>query len=223
MTTQNLLNNGLSGTTGTGAFVGSTSPSLTTPNIGTATGTASGNTTYTANNHGVVLSGSANAMSVLAPNSNTTYVLTSGGTGANPTWTAPITSNVNFTGGSTITSIASDGNDHEIVAISLPSAGTYLILWNVRVACNYANGQGIQTLLYSANVGSDLSFSNFMAFSNNSGSSFSIQNNVSGYYLFTATAADTISVNMRGSSGGNSFNVYADSNGAYAINYIRVA
>jgi hypothetical protein len=72
-------------------------------------------------------------------------------------------------------------------------------------------------------VGSDLSFSNFMAFSNNSGSSFSIQNNVSGYYLFTATAADTISVNMRGSSGGNSFNVYADSNGAYAINYIRVA
>lgn len=50
------------------------------------TGTASGNTTYTANNHGVVISGSGNTMTVLAPDASTTKVLTSGGTGADPTW-----------------------------------------------------------------------------------------------------------------------------------------
>jgi hypothetical protein len=37
MTTNNAVNVGLSGSTGTGSFVGSTSPSLTTPNIGAAT------------------------------------------------------------------------------------------------------------------------------------------------------------------------------------------
>lgn len=52
------------------------------------TGTASGNTTYTANQYGVVLSGSGNTMSVLAPDSSTTKVLTSGGTSANPSWAA---------------------------------------------------------------------------------------------------------------------------------------
>lgn len=74
--------------TGTGNVVMSSSPSLTTPNIGSATGTASGNTTYTANNHGVVLSGSANAMTVLAPDASTSKVLLSGGSSADPTWTA---------------------------------------------------------------------------------------------------------------------------------------
>lgn len=50
------------------------------------TGTASGNTTYTANQHGVVLSGSGNAMVVIAPDASTTKVLTSGGSSADPTW-----------------------------------------------------------------------------------------------------------------------------------------
>ncbi len=50
------------------------------------TGTASGNTTYTANQYGVVLSGSANAMSVLAPSSSTAFSLISGGASANPAW-----------------------------------------------------------------------------------------------------------------------------------------
>lgn len=53
------------------------------------TGTASGNTTYSANQFGVVLSGSGNVMTVLAPAASITKVLTSGGTGANPTWTEP--------------------------------------------------------------------------------------------------------------------------------------
>lgn len=50
------------------------------------TGTASGNTTYSANQYGVVVSGSANAMTVIAPDASTTKVLTSGGSSANPSW-----------------------------------------------------------------------------------------------------------------------------------------
>lgn len=52
----------------------------------TLTGTASGNTTYTANNHGVVISGSANVMTVIAPDASTTKVLVSGGSSASPAW-----------------------------------------------------------------------------------------------------------------------------------------
>jgi hypothetical protein len=40
VSTNNAVNNTLSGQTGTGSFVGSTSPSLTTPNIGAATATS---------------------------------------------------------------------------------------------------------------------------------------------------------------------------------------
>lgn len=52
------------------------------------TGTASGNTTYSANNHGVVLSSTTNAMTVIAPDSSTTKVLMSGGSSADPAWMA---------------------------------------------------------------------------------------------------------------------------------------
>lgn len=52
----------------------------------TVTGTASGNTTYTANNHGVVVSGSTNAMTVLAPDSSTAKAFVSGGSSADPSW-----------------------------------------------------------------------------------------------------------------------------------------
>lgn len=50
------------------------------------TGVASGNTTYTPNNHGVVLSGSANTMTVLAPDASTVKALISGGASADPAW-----------------------------------------------------------------------------------------------------------------------------------------
>lgn len=52
------------------------------------TGTASGNTTYSPNNHGVVLSGAANAMTVIAPNASTAFPLVSAGASADPTWAA---------------------------------------------------------------------------------------------------------------------------------------
>ncbi len=59
-----------------------TSPSF----VGPLTGTASGNTTITAANHGVVLSGAANAMTALTPSSSTAFPLVSGGASANPSW-----------------------------------------------------------------------------------------------------------------------------------------
>lgn len=54
----------------------------------TIIGTTSGNTTYTPNNHGVVVSSSTNAMTVIAPDASTTKVLKSGGSSADPTWLA---------------------------------------------------------------------------------------------------------------------------------------
>ncbi len=79
------------------SFNPSTGSLTSTTFIGALTGTASGNTTYTANQYGVVLSGAGNAMVVLAPDASTTKVLTSGGAAANPTWstvtaTAPTSS-----------------------------------------------------------------------------------------------------------------------------------
>lgn len=64
----------------------STNVLTTTTFAGALTGTASGNTTYSANNHGVVLSSATNAMTVIAPDSSTTKVLVSGGASADPTW-----------------------------------------------------------------------------------------------------------------------------------------
>jgi hypothetical protein len=52
------------------------------------TGTASGNTTYSANNHGVVVSSGTNAMTVVAPNASTALPLISGGSSADPGWAA---------------------------------------------------------------------------------------------------------------------------------------
>lgn len=95
------------------------------------TGTASGNTTYTANNHGVVVSGSGNVMTVIAPVASTTKVLTSGGTGADPVWTEPATSG-------TVTSVAlADGSSTPIYTISgspVTSSGTLTFTLNTETA-----------------------------------------------------------------------------------------
>lgn len=82
------------------------------PLTGNVTGTASGNTTYTANNHGVVISGSGNAMTVIAPDASTTKVLVSGGLSANPSWQTltselpAFTGDVTTSSGSSVTTVA---------------------------------------------------------------------------------------------------------------------
>jgi hypothetical protein len=58
------------------------------------TGTASGNTTYSANNHGVVVSSGTNAMTVVAPDASTSKVLVSGGSSADPSWSLLTNSNL---------------------------------------------------------------------------------------------------------------------------------
>lgn len=60
MTTNNIVNTSLSGQTGTGSFVGSNSPALTTPNIGVATAT------------------SVNKMAVTAPATSSTLAVADG-------------------------------------------------------------------------------------------------------------------------------------------------
>lgn len=65
------------------------------------TGTASGNTTLTPNNHGVVFSGSANVLTVLAPDASTSKVLVSGGASADPSWS--LLTNSNLSGSAAIT------------------------------------------------------------------------------------------------------------------------
>lgn len=67
-------------------FNPSTGALTTTTVVAALTGEASGNTKYTANNHGVVVSGSANTMTVIAPDASTTKVLVSGGASADPAW-----------------------------------------------------------------------------------------------------------------------------------------
>lgn len=69
--------------------------------VGDVTGTASGNTTYTPNDHGVVISSSTNAMDVTSPGTSGQFLI-SNGPGADPTFqtfsaTGTVTS-VTFTG-----------------------------------------------------------------------------------------------------------------------------
>ncbi len=88
---------------GTGlTFNPSTNVLTTTTFVGALTGTASGNATLTANNHGMLVSGSGNTITVVAPDASTTKVWTSGGSSADPSWQAPAsapTAEVYYDGG----------------------------------------------------------------------------------------------------------------------------
>lgn len=53
---------------------------------GPLNGQATGNASYVANNHGVIVSGSTTLMTVVAPNASTVFPLVSGGASANPAW-----------------------------------------------------------------------------------------------------------------------------------------
>lgn len=92
MATNNAVNNGLSGATGTGSFVGATSPTITTPTIATSltfspttggiVGTTTNNNTA-AGNVGEVISsnlpaGSATALTTATPKNVTSISLTAG-------------------------------------------------------------------------------------------------------------------------------------------------
>ncbi len=57
----------------------------------TLTGAASGNLSATPSNHGMLISGAGNTVTVLAPDASTTKVWTSGGVSADPSWQTPST------------------------------------------------------------------------------------------------------------------------------------
>lgn len=111
----------------------------------TVTGTSSGNTSYSANNHGVVISGAANVMTVIAPDASATKVLKSGGSSADPSWLAYDNANTastlvfrdgsgNFTAGTVtaaLTGTASgnttySANNHGLIFSSATNAMTVL-------------------------------------------------------------------------------------------------
>lgn len=71
-------------------------------------GMASDNTTYTPDDHGVVISGAGNAMRVITPAASG-LVLTSTGTGTDPTWQAPASSGVTSLGTFSTSATAANG------------------------------------------------------------------------------------------------------------------
>lgn len=108
-------------------------------------GIAAGNTTYSANNHGVVLSSATNAMTVIAPNASVAFALISGGTGADPTW-----AKVPIAGGGT-----------NVTTVTIAPAATAFAGWDANKNMSAANflaaytttatAAGTTTLLVGAN------------------------------------------------------------------------
>lgn len=106
---------------GTGlTFNPSTNTMSTTTFVGALTGTASGNTTLTPTNHGVVLSGAANAMTATAAGS-AGQVLRSGGASADPAYS---TATYPSTATSTGTFLREDGTNFVASGTTIPDTGT---------------------------------------------------------------------------------------------------
>ncbi len=136
------------------------------------TGTASGNLTYSANNHGVLLSSGTNAATVIAPDASATKVLKSGGSSADPTWLAYDNANTvstlvfrdgsgNFTAG-TITA-ALTGNASTATALAANpsdcSADTYAttIAASGNLTCGTVTNAGLAgSIAASKLIGSDI-------------------------------------------------------------------
>ena len=177
MATNNAVNTSLSGQSGTGAFAGTTSPSFTTPVLGTPTsGTltnctglllAGGGTSanLTANDGGIVYS-TATAMAILSGTATANKMLLSGATAA-PTWsTSTIPSSAGATAGK---ALVSDGTNYVLSSAAFPTSvgatGTILrsdgTNW-VATTSTYPNTNAVSTLLYASasNVMSALATAN---------------------------------------------------------------
>jgi hypothetical protein len=119
----------------------------------TIVGTTSGNTTYTASNHGVVISGSSNAMTVIAPDASTTKVLTSGGLSADPSWQV-IPTTVDTVG--TFDSQTASANGSVISGATSssynPPAGSITVTTKFRRITVSANANNNSTLIAKNNV-----------------------------------------------------------------------
>ena len=120
------------------------------------TGTASGNTTYTANQYGLVASGSGNAMSVIAPDASTTKLLVSGGSSANPSWKTVVngTTAVTSAVGTVTTTATVDWSLSNVYTMTLTSGDTCVVSFSnaisgqvivVEVTNGGSGGTGIVT------------------------------------------------------------------------------
>jgi len=125
MATNNQVNVGLSGSTGTGSFVGSTSPTLTTPTLGAATAT------------------SVNKMAITAPATSSTLVVADGKTltASNTlTFTGTDGSSVAFGAGGTV--LYSSAGFTQVVAQIFTGNGTYTPTANMKYCDVYVTASG---------------------------------------------------------------------------------
>lgn len=148
---------------------------------GTLTGTASGNTTYTANQYGVVLSGATNAMSVLAPDASTAKALISGGASANPSWG--------------VLSIAGGGSGQvtQTAAFNALSPGTTkgdILVHNGTNVVRVGIGSDTQVLTVDSSQSSGLKWANTAAATAPTFQKFQCNTTGDAFYTFTVTAAN---------------------------------
>lgn len=133
MTTQNSVNLGLAGATGSGAFVGATSPTLVTPVLGVASATSINGATLTATNGTLTL---ANGSSLITSGANA-ITLTSTGT-------------TNVTLPTSGTLISSAHNGLSTAWASIANNGTASILSSYNIASINRTGTGVVAILFTS-------------------------------------------------------------------------
>lgn len=200
-------------------FNPSTAVLTTTTFAGALTGTASGNTTYTANNHGMVVSSATNAMTVVAPDASTTKVWTSGGASADPSWAAVTASSFGTqTAGTFLAGPTSGSNATPTFrALQAPTyqvfssgtAATYttpagVLYLKVRMVGGGGGGGSSGTGSWgAATAGGVTTFGNLTA---NNGGAGGQSGNVAGGTASGGAGWTTIYTTTGGSGGGSSFN-----------------
>lgn len=196
-TASTIVRRGASGEFSAGTVTATFSGNLTGNVTGSVTGTASGNLTLaTPHNHGVLLSGSANATSALTPSSSTVFPLVSGGSSADPSW-ASLTVPGGGTGVSSFTSngmVYGQGSS----ALAVTAAGSQYQTFQ-------AGGSGVPTidavhLDQTAAVTGVLPNANTTAASANTASAIVARDSAKNFLANNATLAATSTVSSAGTA-----------------------
>lgn len=161
------------------------------------TGTASGNTTYTAGNHGVVISGAGNAMTVIAPDASATKVLKSGGSSADPAWLAY--DNANTASTLVFRDASNNFSAGTITAALTGNAST------ATTATTATNATNVATTSTSSNASF---FPLFVASSSNSNQASSLGTGLT----FNPSTNNLSTTTFTGALSGNATNITASSN-----------
>ena len=163
MATINSVNVGLSGSTGSGSFAGSTSPTFVTPLLGTPTsGTLTNCTGYPVANLANLGAGVATWLATpTSTNLRTAVATTSTGTGSlvfdtSPTITTPNMALINDSNGNPILGLTAVASGANYISLRNSAAGSPLIIpigasADINLAL-YAKGAGIPSTLTTGNI-----------------------------------------------------------------------